>query len=232
MAVMSRKELLAIRKAAQKANPALKHPAGKDTTGKPASRRPAAKSRKQEGTTRPGRHLLKADGSSEDARFLVEFSIPILPQPKRRARTSVNLEALRKAFLQSHGSLTKFMAILRSGPMMQSVTPQATRLYEQAIRVAAQGAMSKAGLSPARGPVHVDMAFIFAGNPLELPTANRDGDLDNLVKAVLDAMNGVAYSDDRLVVGTSATKACAGQDAVHVRITSSPAAFPGFAPPA
>ena len=47
-------------------------------------------------------------------------------------------------------------------------------------------------------------------------------DLDNLEKSVLDALNGVAYTDDRLVVAKSSSKRYAGPGGpcVYVTVTS------------
>ena len=44
-------------------------------------------------------------------------------------------------------------------------------------------------------------------------------DLDNLEKSILDALNGVAYTDDRLVVAKSASKRYAGDEGPSVEIT-------------
>ena len=44
-------------------------------------------------------------------------------------------------------------------------------------------------------------------------------DLDNLEKSILDALNGVAYTDDRLVVAKSASKRYAGADGPYVQVT-------------
>ena len=38
------------------------------------------------------------------------------------------------------------------------------------------------------------------------PTAKNFGDLDNFLKAVLDALNGICYVDDRQVVQVSGSK--------------------------
>jgi len=47
-------------------------------------------------------------------------------------------------------------------------------------------------------------------------------DIDNLEKAILDGLNGVAYTDDRLVVAKSASKryVTSGEPGVDVIITS------------
>ena len=43
-------------------------------------------------------------------------------------------------------------------------------------------------------------------------------DLDNLTKAVLDALNNVAFTDDSLVVSLRASKRYGDQDLIHVEI--------------
>lgn len=64
-------------------------------------------------------------------------------------------------------------------------------------------------------PVFVETKF-FIRRPkkgrLLWPTGPRDPDTDNLRKAVLDALQGIVYSDDRLVVGGSEVKLWAGGD--------------------
>jgi Holliday junction resolvase RusA-like endonuclease len=46
----------------------------------------------------------------------------------------------------------------------------------------------------------VSFDFVFEGDSCLAPVGKRDGDLDNLEKLALDAMNGVVFEDDRLVV--------------------------------
>jgi Holliday junction resolvase RusA-like endonuclease len=46
-------------------------------------------------------------------------------------------------------------------------------------------------------------------------------DVDNLLKAVLDAMNGIVYVDDGQVNLTIATKKYAPQNGVHITVTTS-----------
>lgn len=73
-------------------------------------------------------------------------------------------------------------------------------------------------------PVVVSMVFYF-----ERPRSRRldfwvstTPDLDNLEKSVLDALNGVAYTDDRLVVAKSSSKRYVqgGEPRVEVTVTS------------
>lgn len=68
-----------------------------------------------------------------------------------------------------------------------SFTPKRTRDAEQAIRDSVAGA----GIVPYDVPVRVSAVFY-------CKTARRT-DLDNLLKLVTDALNGVAYTDDHLI---------------------------------
>jgi len=88
---------------------------------------------------------------------------------------------------------------------------------------------------PLIGPIMVSMIFY-----MDRPASRRKDvwvpttpDLDNLEKAVLDALNGVAYEDDRFVVAKNAQKKYIQRDEPHVtvRITclSRQVAITGFA---
>ena len=87
------------------------------------------------------------------------------------------------------------------------------------------------------GPMQLDLVFWFprpashygskkgisylkADAPAE-PVSSRVGDLDKLCRAILDALTGVAYLDDRQVVELQATKAyLMGRDAApYTQIT-------------
>ena len=65
-------------------------------------------------------------------------------------------------------------------------TPERTRVYEQQVA----WAYKQAGGTLHEGPLAVTMVFRAKTWP---------GDLDNLVKAVLDALNGIAWRDDRQI---------------------------------
>jgi Holliday junction resolvase RusA-like endonuclease len=69
----------------------------------------------------------------------------------------------------------------------RTVTPARTVVAEEMIRVAIQ--QQNPGLCPTEGLVSVDLTFYRPGA----------GDLDNLIKSVLDAANGVIWKDDRQV---------------------------------
>lgn len=78
-------------------------------------------------------------------------------------------------------------------------------------------------------PLFVSMVFYFA-IPKSYSKKRREAilegreqytkrpDLDNLVKSILDGLNGVAYEDDRQVVGHAAFKKYGNEDCVEVSI--------------
>ena len=83
--------------------------------------------------------------------------------------------------------------------------------YKQAVQLAAKVAM--AGLAPVNGPVLVTVLFRFGRPKSHSKAARLDDnhtqkpDLDNLCKAVLDALNGICWADDSQVCQIRASKA-------------------------
>lgn len=92
-------------------------------------------------------------------------------------------------------------------------TPERTRLYERTVR----RAYKQAGGEIFDAPVHIDIEAVsgvqksasksarirrLAGEELSI----RKPDLDNVEKIVLDALNGLAYSDDVSVVSVRKIK--------------------------
>lgn len=113
----------------------------------------------------------------------------------------------------------------RVGTGVRMHTPPKTKAYETTIAFAAKLAMR--GQPLLSGPVSAVMTFSLPIPPswshrkaqeaslgLTLPTVVPD--LDNLVKAILDACNGVVFEDDKQVVRLCLTKryAQAGRVAV------------------
>ena len=109
----------------------------------------------------------------------------------------------------------------------KAYTPEPTQAFEKRVKHHAK----MAGATPVSGPVHVDITSVFS-MPKSLakyrkaaldgqPHTNRP-DLDNLVKSVLDGLNGVAFDDDAQVHSVSARKiwsADCGEGKTIVRIT-------------
>jgi len=94
-------------------------------------------------------------------------------------------------------------------------TPRETAEYERAVQWAYK-AVAK-GADPRTTPCTVEMVFRFAipasARRKRLPDLIKPGDphthrpdIDNLSKSVLDALNGLAFTDDALVVEISARK--------------------------
>lgn len=132
----------------------------------------------------------------------VSFIIPGEPKGKGRPRVSMR------------------------GGFARAYTPSATRSYESEIAKAA----SDAGAEPVTGPVALDV-YAYHEIPRSWPRAKRqnaiDGflrptgprnDLDNVVKAVSDALNGVAYRDDGQVVELRAERAYSVEPRVSVEV--------------
>lgn len=82
---------------------------------------------------------------------------------------------------------------------VHAYTPRTTTEWEALVRAEAWQAMR--GRRPFVGPVAVNLLF-------SLPRVGRghSADLDNLCKAVLDALVGVVIRDDRQVIELRATK--------------------------
>ena len=156
----------------------------------------------------------------------VTVTVNLAPRPKERARTFMDLRALARAFSSAAGDIRRFMALVTGksrggeseGGIMKTVTPDGTRQYENAVRLVSGRAMSLAGLEPYSCPVEMEIEFRHAGDPGTWPTAEGDGDLDNLEKSILDGMNRVVYLDDRLVVRKTGIKVCAGTEGITVTV--------------
>ena len=110
----------------------------------------------------------------------VSFEVQGDPVPKARART------------------------VRKGGRTWSFTPRKVAEWEKIVR----GEAEKHFMEPFTGPVALTIGFY-----MRRPKSRRKDnyvettpDLDNLEKAVLDGLNGVAYVDDRFVVVKSAAK--------------------------
>lgn len=117
-----------------------------------------------------------------------KFTVPGKPQPKQRPRFT------------------------RAG---RPYTPSETVLYEQAV----QEAFKESGGAEFEGPVKAYITLFFeipksytkkrrAACEIneERPTGKNHGDCDNLAKAILDSLNGIAYKDDSRVVSLEVHK--------------------------
>ena len=114
----------------------------------------------------------------------------------------------------------------RSG---HSYTPKRTKDYEKLIKTVAQDNVSKGDCFTT--PVQVNANFYFqvpksynqskkddCFNGVVLPKA----DLDNLLKSLLDALNGICFTDDTLVQKIRASKRYADKNFIEVEIKKCP----------
>jgi len=161
-----------------------------------------------------GRERLDRIPYEEEA---IEFEVPLPfnPRPKERPKTVPDLRRIEQAFLAARGNLGAFREMLSKG-FSRTYTPRRTKDYEDLIAMAARAAMRSR--RPLACPVDVSIRFVLAGDPGKWPTSSVDGDGDNLEKAVLDALNGIVFEDDRQVVRSFREKSCGPIPLVVVRV--------------
>jgi len=147
------------------------------------------------------------------------------------------MPVLIHAFRQASGNEARFTSLLtvrkqggeRESALMHTFTPADTYRYERSIHRSVSAMMAAARNEPFDVPVEADLIFAFEGDPSEWPTGTEDGDIDNLNKAVFDALNKVAYTDDRLVVASRQVKLSSSTPYLGVRIrAATPETLEGF----
>lgn len=115
----------------------------------------------------------------------------------------------------------------RQGTFVKTYTDAKTLTYEKSIQTYAKQAMGST--SPLTGAV---AAYLHIGIPippsysktrqkaciegLERPT--KKPDIDNIVKAVLDGMNGIVYLDDKQVVDLHLTKVYSLSEGIDIMV--------------
>ena len=128
----------------------------------------------------------------------IELKIPIVPIAKGRPRAT------------------------RSG---HTYTPTKTRHYEESIRAAWRDKYGDA--APLMGPVNLSVSFslprpksmMWKTKPMHCDFHWRRPDLDNLLKAVNDALDGLAWRDDGQITTLTASKwVAAGDEQPHIYI--------------
>jgi Holliday junction resolvase RusA-like endonuclease len=106
-------------------------------------------------------------------------------------------------------------------------TPKRTESYEALVKLAAAEAMASRPMFS--GPVRVRIG-VMCTIPMSYSRRDREAalhgrtrpttkpDIDNVVKAVFDAMNGIVFPDDRAVVSVHAWKQFAANPRVMVEV--------------
>ncbi len=120
----------------------------------------------------------------------IEFSIPGEPVAKGRPRFA------------------------RAGKFVRTFTPQKSARFEERVRLCAMNA----GVQPFDGPVGVTVRAYWPARKPALKRGKRPAewkdtrpDLDNCLKAVLDGLNGVGFTDDGQVASALIQKMRAAQ---------------------
>lgn len=138
---------------------------------------------------------------------MIAFSVPGDAVPKMRAR----------------------VVFSRGG--VRAYTPRKTAEWEARIASAAASVMREGGMSRIDGPLAVSIV-VDVMPPRSWPTWKREAaiggaispttrpDLDNIGKAILDAINGVAYGDDAQIVDIRMRSRYALQSSVAVEISA------------
>lgn len=116
----------------------------------------------------------------------------------------------------------------RAGPHARLFTPEKTVAYEALIVAAADDAMAGrqllAGACAVQASIGVAVPASWSKRKRADALAGRiypgtKPDADNVLKSILDAMNGVVYVDDCLAVDLAARKRYAEAPGVFVRVT-------------
>lgn len=135
---------------------------------------------------------------------MLTFTVPGQPQGKGRARAS-----MRNGRIHMH-------------------TPEKTAAYENRVALFGVQAMAAAGMKPMGGPLRLTVAAVFAV-PASWSKAKRAAalagqghtskpDIDNVVKAVADGLNGVAWADDSQVCAIACRKTYGAEPGLTVTV--------------
>lgn len=118
----------------------------------------------------------------------------------------------------------------RAGKGIRMFTPAKTKSYESSVAEAGLIAMADAKLQPLIGAVSLTLA-IWVGIPVSWSKKRKAAalagdeypakkpDVDNVIKAICDGLNGIAWCDDAQVVDVIARKRYSAEPCVHVHIS-------------
>lgn len=109
----------------------------------------------------------------------------------------------------------------------RTYTPKETVEYENMIKLEYQ---NQCGGYQFSGPVSVDITIVHmvekasskkarAEKLTGLTVPTKKPDIDNVIKIILDALNQVAYVDDRMVIDVHAVKIYGENECVSIRLT-------------
>jgi Holliday junction resolvase RusA-like endonuclease len=112
-----------------------------------------------------------------------------------------------------------------AGPYVRMYTPKKTAQYEELVR----HCFRQSGGKMLSGPVCLE-AKLYLQMPKSLSqkkqrelaysNCEKKPDIDNVIKIIGDALNGIAYKDDSSIVSVTATKQWAAQGCLVVSLNS------------
>ena len=113
----------------------------------------------------------------------------------------------------------------------RAYTPQQTVNYENYVKVCYMDYMNQFGWEPLKGPIKAEIEVFMQipkSDSKKMKEAKISGkirpqvkpDVDNLCKTILDALNGLAYDDDKQVVECTVKKYYGEEPCVCVKLKS------------
>jgi Holliday junction resolvase RusA-like endonuclease len=145
--------------------------------------------------------LSKGRMLSQNNERVIQIEFEEKAVPKHRPRTFIDEKSLSKAFHNAK-NFRQFMGMIKT----KTITTKETKDFEK--RIALEAKLKMKQNKPIKTPLKLEIIFIFDGKEEEYPVAHKDGDLDNLEKSLCDALNGIVYEDDRLIVEKKSKKIC------------------------
>ncbi|TFZ16275.1 RusA family crossover junction endodeoxyribonuclease [Limosilactobacillus fermentum] len=117
----------------------------------------------------------------------------------------------------------------RMGKGIRLYDPKKVTVYKQQLGYLARQAMQERGLEPYDGPLEVSMEFY---RPVQTSIGKKERDrrlsgvhrptvkpdLDNYIKSTSDALNGIIWADDNLIISLEAKKFYAERPHLTVEI--------------
>lgn len=106
------------------------------------------------------------------------------------------------------------------------ITPKKTRIFERTVSYMAKQYMRERALQILDEPIRVKLVFQYAYPKIKKEFKEGDihyyvglSDIDNLIKAMLDGLQGVCYTNDRLIVEVNAMKIYSRFSGISVSIS-------------
>ena len=124
--------------------------------------------------------------------MLLKFEVQTKPVPQARPRFFSQCKKCRLKHLPKACENCK----RHSG----AYDPDRSKSFKEVVAWHAKTAVLKQGLQkPAEGPISINLIFRMGKNGKEMYHTKRP-DIDNLAKAVKDALKGIVYADDSQIV--------------------------------